>query len=112
VRGDLVTIDYIGGDGNPKRRPAVVLTSWEWTDNTGGTHTDYWITIISTQTRDSYSVEITAGDIESGVLHSLPCRVRCTNILVTTEGQLIRKIGNLTAAKLQEILAATKSLLN
>jgi len=111
VRGDVVVIEHVGSDGNVKRRPAVVLTSWEWFDNGGGSHHDYWISIISTQVRDNWSVELDPCDITGGTLHRLPCRVRCTNMLVAAEWQLLRKVCNLTPTKIAEVLTVTQSLL-
>jgi hypothetical protein len=112
VKGDIVITSWTGQDGVPKRRPVLILATWEWADDQERHWDDYMTCMVTTKTgRDMHSIDLSDPKcIVNGALH-YPSVARYTNISVKQDSDLTRKVCALSADKLDEVLTSLRNLL-
>jgi len=104
VKGDIVVFPFPFSDlSSTKRRPAVVLI--------GGVGDDVVLCqITSKNVRDDKSVAIDIDDVEKGSLNDIS-NARPNKLFTADEKIILYKLGNLTDAKLDEVIEAIISML-
>jgi mRNA interferase MazF len=108
VKGDIVVVPFpfsvASGD---KRRPALVLASWPCEGTT-----DYLLCMISSQNvAEPHIMALAPTDVENGKF-DVPSYVRPSYLFAVAESRILRKIGNLTPKKLEDVTSAIKNLLS
>ena len=99
VKGDIVVFPFPFSDlSSTKRRPAIVLI--------GGVGDDAVLCqITSKNVRDDKSIIIDIGDVEKGSLNDIS-NARPNKLFTADEKIILYKLGNLTEAKLDEVIEA------
>jgi len=107
VKGDVVVVPFPFSQATgDKRRPAIVLASWDCVGTT-----DYLLCLVSSQNvREPYILALDSSDIENGSLNRTSY-VRPTYLFTVGESRILRKIGTLKPDKLTTVLETIKSIL-
>ncbi|MCL1982787.1 MAG: type II toxin-antitoxin system PemK/MazF family toxin [Clostridiales bacterium] len=104
VRGDIVVFPFPFSDlSSSKRRPAVVLISDAGDDIV-------LCQITSKNVCDDKSIEINIADVENGSLKDIS-NARPNKLFTADEKIILYKLGNLSEAKLDEVVKAIVSML-
>lgn len=99
IKGDVVVVPFpFSAATSFKNRPALVVASWPF----GGSD-DYLVCIITSQpANDPYLLNLDGADLENGSLHRTSY-LRPTYLFAVGEGQIARKVGNLTRSKMSQV---------
>ena len=100
VKGDVVVVPFpFSATAGAKRRPAVVLASWE-----AAGRTDYLLCIITSKViSDPNLVDLEDSDVIGGSLKQ-KSYVRPTYLFAADESMIVYKLGTLRAEKLTEVI--------
>lgn len=97
VKGDVVVTPFPFTDlTGSKRRPALVVAVLTGDDVV-------LCQITSVARRDAYSIPLVAGDFTRGSL-SRPSVIRPNRLFTADDGLIVRSVGTVTAAKLEEVV--------
>lgn len=97
VKGDVVVAPFPFTDlTGSKRRPALVVAVLTGDDVV-------LCQITSVARRDAYSIPLVAGDFTRGSL-SQPSVIRPNRLFTADDGLILRSVGTVTPAKLQEVI--------
>lgn len=97
VKGDVVVTPFPFTDlTGSKRRPALVVAVLTGDDVV-------LCQITSVARRDGYSIPLVAGDFTRGSL-SQPSVIRPNRLFTADDGLILRSVGTVTPAKLQEVI--------
>lgn len=104
VKGDIVVVPFPFSDlSQSKRRPALILAVLSGDDR-------ILCQITSRSVRDSDAIGLDVSDFQQGALNQ-PSNVRPNRLFTADEGIFIRRIGCLTAPKLDEVIRQVISVL-
>ncbi len=99
VAGDVVVVPFPFSDlTSAKRRPALVVATLAGDDV-------ILYQITSQATSDSYAIPLTASDFASGQLRQ-DSHIRPSRLFTADSHLVLYRIGTLTPAKLQEVIAS------
>ncbi len=106
VRGDLVVVPFpLSDKPGAKPRPALLVASW-----TSDSGTDYLACVVASQpARDPHFMELSPTDLATGTLANTSY-VRPSYLFPVDEALIARKIGSLSAEKLDAVLATLAAL--
>lgn len=97
VKGDVVVAPFPFTDlTGSKRRPALVVAVLTGDDV-------ILCQITSVARKDAYSIPLVAGDFTRGSL-SQPSVIRPNRLFTADDGLILRSVGTVTPAKLQEVI--------
>jgi mRNA interferase MazF len=107
VRGDVVVVPFpLSATVGAKRRPALVLASWEFQESF-----DCLLCMITSQAADDpFIIELGAEDISGGSLNRRSY-LRPTYLATADEDLIVRKIGTLVADRVDQAIDRIVSLL-
>lgn len=97
VKGDVVVVPFPFTDlSQTKRRPALILTVLPGDDC-------ILCQITTRAIRDRDAIALSAGDFRQGALRQ-PSNIRPNRLFTADQGVIVRRVGKLNAAKLDEVI--------
>ncbi len=113
--GDIVVVPFpfSAEPDQAKRRPAVVLATWQATRG-GHVHQDYLLALITTQgIRDPYRITLTPSDVVGFNLPPSPAQsyVRPSYLFSADHNRIVSKAGKLSPQMLDRVLLTLHQML-